>query len=106
MPADKLRSVHSNQNSQKKRSRDADLLVLLWDLVRTRENEIDHLLDLAVCMLLAAPNFPEKTELDRTLQKARSLLRTSADLATQRAPNTEAARMSAVGETPTSSARY
>jgi len=75
MSADKLRSIHSNQNSQKKRSRDADLLILLWDLIRTRENEIDHLLDLAVCMLSAAPNFSEKTELDRTLQRARSLLR-------------------------------
>ena len=75
MSPDKLRGIHSNQNSQKKRSRDADLLILLWDLIRTRENEIDHLLDLALCMLLAAPHFPEKTELDRTLQKARSLLR-------------------------------
>ena len=75
MSADKLRSIYSNQNPQKKRSRDADLLILLWDLIRTRENEIDHLLDMAVCMLLAAPSFPEKTELDRTIQKARSLLR-------------------------------
>ena len=76
MSVDKLKNGNPlHLDLPKKRSRDADLLILLWDLIRSRENEIDHLLDLAVCMVSNAPSFPEKADLDRTLQKARSLLR-------------------------------
>jgi hypothetical protein len=65
----------SDLASRKKGARDADILVLLWDVFRARGNEIDHLLDLALCILSSASNFPERADLERTLQRARSLLR-------------------------------
>jgi hypothetical protein len=65
----------SSLAARKKTTSDADILLLLRDIFKTRGNEIDHLLDLSLCMLSAATHFPQKTDLEATLEKARSLLR-------------------------------
>jgi hypothetical protein len=65
-----------DQSPQKKRGRDADLLILLSSILKARENEIGRLLDLALSALSSASNFPERADLERALQKARSLVRT------------------------------
>jgi len=57
--------------------RDADILLLLWSGISARRNEADHLIDLSLCVLSSAPDFPERDELERTLRKALSLLRDS-----------------------------
>jgi len=61
---------------EKKGARDADILVLLWDIFKTRANEIDHLLDLSLSILAVADDFPQKTEVESALKKAISLVRT------------------------------
>jgi len=71
LPSDGL----SNRTSPKTSARDADILVLLWDLLRTRDSEIGHLVDLALCMLSSAPSFSNKADLQRSLEKVSSLLR-------------------------------
>ena len=62
--------------ARKKATRDADILVLLWDVFKTRANEIDQLLDLSLSILATADDFPQKTELEAALKKAISLIRT------------------------------
>lgn len=66
---------HLGQSPQSKRGRDADLLLLLSNILKARENEIGRLLDLALSTLSPASDFPERSELERTLQQARSLVR-------------------------------
>lgn len=56
-------------------TRDADVLLLLWDGIKARENEVDHLLDLSLCVLSSAPEFPERIDIERMLRKALSLIR-------------------------------
>lgn len=60
-------------SSPRKEACDAELL-LLWEKIKARGNEIDGLLDLALRRLSSAAHFPEKTDLERVLQKARTLL--------------------------------
>lgn len=62
--------------ARKKATRDADILVLLWDVFKVRANEIDHLLDLSLSILARADDFPQKTEVEDALKKAISLVRT------------------------------
>jgi hypothetical protein len=62
--------------TRKKGTRDADILVLLWEVFKTRASEIDHLLDLCVSILTSANDFPQKAELEAALKKALSLVRT------------------------------
>jgi len=66
---------HLDQSPQIKRGRDADLLLLLSNILKTRETEIGRLLDLALSTLSSASSFPERAELERTLQTARALVR-------------------------------
>jgi hypothetical protein len=62
--------------ARNKGSRDADILVLLWDVFKTRAGEIDHLLDLSLSILASANDFSQKAELEAALKKALSLVRT------------------------------
>ncbi|HTO60267.1 MAG TPA: hypothetical protein VMM15_03320 [Bradyrhizobium sp.] len=59
-----------------KGSRDADILVLVWEVFKTRASEIDHLLDLSLSILASANDFSQKAELEAALKKALSLVRT------------------------------
>ena len=75
--SDELRSgVVPHMTPRKKGARDADILVLLWDVFKTRANEIDNLLDLSLSIVASANDFPQKTELRSALEKALSLIRT------------------------------
>jgi hypothetical protein len=69
------RSHLSSGTSQKNAPRDAEVLALFGDVFRARGNEIDLLLDLALCVIASAAPFPEKTSLESTLKLTRSLLR-------------------------------
>lgn len=62
--------------TRNKGSRDADILVLLWEVFKTRASEIDHLLDLSLSILASANDFSQKAELEAALKKALSLVRT------------------------------
>ena len=62
-------------SAKKKGARDADILVLLWDVFKTRANEIDHLLDLSLSILAGADDFPQKAEVEAALKKAIALVR-------------------------------
>ena len=62
--------------ARNKGSRDADILVLLWEVFKTRAGEIDHLLDLSLSILASANDFSQKAELEAALKKALSLVRT------------------------------
>jgi len=57
-------------------ARDADILVLLWDVFKTRANEIDQLLDLSLSILSSTIDFSQKAELEDALKRALSLVRT------------------------------
>jgi len=59
----------------KKRTRDADILVLLWEVFKNRANEIDGLLGRALSILATADDFPQKSEVENALKKAISLVR-------------------------------
>ena len=61
--------------SRKNRARDADILVLLWEAMRARGNEIDSLLDLSLSILASTSDFPQKADLEASLKKAQGLLR-------------------------------
>ena len=62
--------------ARNKGTRDADILVLLWEVFKTRAGEIDHLLDLSLSILASANDFSQKAELEAALKKALSLVRT------------------------------
>ena len=62
--------------TRNKGSRDADILVLLWEVFKTRASEIDHLLDLSLSILASVNDFSQKAELEAALKKALSLVRT------------------------------
>jgi len=62
--------------SPKEPTRDAEILVLFWEAFRARGNEIDSLLDLSLSILSSASDFPQKEDLETTLKKALSLVRT------------------------------
>jgi hypothetical protein len=62
--------------TRNKGSCDADILVLLWEVFKTRASEIDHLLDLSLSILASVNDFPQKAELEAALKKALSLVRT------------------------------
>jgi hypothetical protein len=64
--------------SRKRGTSDADILLLLSEAFRTRENKIDNLLDLSLSILSSAPHFPQKAELEASLTKALFLVRTFA----------------------------
>ena len=55
--------------------RDAEILALFGDAFRARGNELDLLLDLALCVLASTLPFPEKAQLESTLEQVRSILR-------------------------------
>ena len=57
-------------------ARDADILVLLWEVFKTRANEIDQLLGSALSILASANDFPQKTEMENALKKTLVLVRT------------------------------
>ena len=61
---------------RKRGSRDADILVLLWEVFKTRANEIDKLLDHSISILASSNDFPEKAEIKDALEKALVLVRT------------------------------
>jgi len=65
----------SGRASPKNAPRDAEVLALFGDVFKSRGNEIDLLLDLALCVLESAAPFPEKTPLESTLKLTRALLR-------------------------------
>jgi hypothetical protein len=69
--------LQSNQapRSAKKGTRDSDALILVWEVLKTRTNEIDGLLDLSLSILSATPDFPEKPNLEDSLKKALTLVR-------------------------------
>jgi hypothetical protein len=71
------RAQGSDMAPRKRGTRDADILLLLSEVFRTRENEIDNLLDLSLSILSSAPHFAQKAELEASLTKALSLIRTS-----------------------------
>jgi len=60
----------------KKGGRDADILVLLWEVFKTRACEIDQLLELSRSILASTNDFPQKTEVENALKKALILVRT------------------------------
>ena len=64
--------------SQKRGACDADILVLLREDFRTKRSEIDSLLDLSLSILSSASRFPQKEDLETSLKKALSLVRTFA----------------------------
>ena len=66
----------SDRTSRKNIPRDAEILALFGDIFRVRGNEMDLLLDLALCVLASTTPFPEKSQLESTLKQVRSLLRT------------------------------
>ena len=77
------RNDHQNgrlpdKDSRKNRARDADILVLLWEAMRARGNEIDSLLDLSLSILASTSDFPQKADLETSLKKAQGLLRSLA----------------------------
>lgn len=61
---------------EKKEARDADILVLLWEVFKNRANELDHLLDLSLSILASANEFPQKVEMEIALKRALTLVRT------------------------------
>ena len=77
------RNDHQNgrlpdKDSRKNRARDADILVLLWEAMRARGNEIDSLLDLSLSILASTSDFPQKADVETSLKKAQGLLRSLA----------------------------
>ena len=69
-----MQSNHAS-GSTKMGARDFDILILVWEVLKTRTNEIDSLLDLSLSMLSATPDFPEKADLESGLKKALTLVR-------------------------------
>jgi hypothetical protein len=61
--------------ARKNRARDADILVLLWEAMRARGNEIDSLLDLSLSILASTSDFPQRADVEASLKKAQGLLR-------------------------------
>jgi hypothetical protein len=55
---------------RKKGARDADILLVVWEIFRTRVGEIDNLLDLSLSIVSTAPDFPQKNDLETSLKKA------------------------------------
>lgn len=70
-----LRDDRASLMAGKKGARDADILLLLWEVFKTRANEIDSLLDLSLSILSTATHFPQKTDLESSLKKALFLIR-------------------------------
>lgn len=68
-------SQTSDAARRKKGARDADILLLLWETFRTRGTEIDHLLDLSLSIVATTPHFEQKADLEVSLKKALSLVR-------------------------------
>ncbi len=66
----------SDVPSQKRPACDADILALLWEGLRTKGSEIDSLLDLSLSILSSTSSFPQKEDLEASLKKALSLIRT------------------------------
>jgi hypothetical protein len=58
--------------------RHADIIVLLLEAFRIRVDEIDSLLDLSISILSSTPNFPQKDDLETSLKKAISIVRSVA----------------------------
>jgi hypothetical protein len=66
----------SDVASRKRPACDADILALLWEGFRTKGSEIDSLLDLSLSILSSTSSFPQKEDLEASLKKALSLVRT------------------------------
>jgi hypothetical protein len=54
---------------------DAEVLLLFWEAFGVRANEMKQLLDRALCLLASTSDFPEKAELEATIEQVLSSLR-------------------------------
>lgn len=70
-----LQNNRQSAEDEKTGARDADVLVLMWDVFKTRANEIDTLLDLSLSLLATTSDFSQRDELESSLKRALVLLR-------------------------------